>query len=182
VQRYGARRPLVIGPIIAAAAFVLLGRPGIGGRYATTFLPGIVVLGLGMAMSVAPLTTTVMGAVGESRAGIASAINNAISRLGGLLAIALLGLVLATVFGRSLDRSLDRLQTPPAMRRQVDAQRPKLAAAEVDDPELQRAIAESFVAGYRAALWTAMGLALVSAACAALLIGRERHGEPPPSR
>jgi EmrB/QacA subfamily drug resistance transporter len=177
VKRYGAKLPLVIGPIIAALGFALFMRPDIGGSYWVTFFPAVVVLGLGMAVSVAPLTTTVMNAVEQNRAGIASGINNAVSRTAGLLAVAVLGIVMLHSFNSQLDRRLQSLQITPEIKQSVDQQRTKLAAVEIPaniDPALaktlKQSIDESFISAFRRVTAVAMVLALLSGLSAWLLI------------
>jgi MFS family permease len=167
VQRYGAKLPLVIGPMIAALGFALFAVPGVGANYWTKFFPAVVVLGVGMAISVAPLTTTVMNAVPGNRVGIASGINNAISRAAGLLAIAALGIVMLQVFNRSLDRRILEIDIPSSTRQAVDVQRINLAAIAIPEEipptirtMLRNAINESFVDGFRRVMLCGATLAL----------------------
>jgi EmrB/QacA subfamily drug resistance transporter len=176
IVKYGARLPLIVGPLIAGVGFGLFTRGGVGGSYWSTVFPAVIVLGLGMAVSVAPLTTTVMSSIDQSRAGVASGINNAVSRVAGLLAIAVMGLVFATSFNDRLERGLDGLRLPAAERRAVEAQRMKLAAATSDDVRVRRLIGESFVGAYGVVLWIAVGLSLASALSAAAMI--EARPEP----
>jgi MFS family permease len=173
VDRYGARVPLVIGPLIVAAGFVLFALTGIGGTYWTTFFPSVVVTGLGMAISVAPLTTTVMNSVSEEHAGIASGINNAVSRLAGLLSIAVLGIIMLSGFNRHLSFELAGLNLEPPLRHAIESQRERLAAIGIPqstDAALRRALRQSidasFIAGFRLVMLTTFGLALLSSATA----------------
>jgi len=179
VKRYGSRLPLVIGPVIATVGFVLFMRPGVGDSYWKSFLPAVVVLGFGMAISVAPLTTTVMNSVKESHAGIASGVNNAVSRTAGLLAIAVLGLVMFQAFNRCLDRRLDQMAVSAEIRQALNGQRIRLAAAEIPSGvnedmrvALKQAVDECFVAGFRRIMLMGAVLALASSLIAWLIIRR----------
>src|ERR1700716_1082109 len=109
VARYGPRGPLIIGPLMAALGFVLFAVPTMGGSYWKTFFPAVVVLGFGMAVTVAPLTTVVMNSVSQDRVGTASGINNAVARVAGVLGVAVLGIVMVNAFGSRLNHSLAQL-------------------------------------------------------------------------
>src|SRR5712692_2150830 len=135
VVRYGARLPLIVGPLITACGYALFIRPGIGGSYWINFFPPIVVLGLGMAISVAPLTTTVMNSVSQNRAGVASGVNNAVARTAGLLAIAVLGIVMLHVFSDRLDQRLKESKVPASISQSLQAQCTKLAAITVPEDQ-----------------------------------------------
>ena len=182
VDRVGARLPLIVGPVIAALGLALFALPGIGGSYWTTFFPAAIMLGIGMTISVAPLTTVVMGAVDQRQAGTASGINNAVARIAGMLAVALLGALAVGVFGKALAASLDGLELAPALRDAVEAQIPKLAEATVPPgidaalrQPLETALELSFLQAFRTVMLAGAGLAVASAVCAALTIPKTSH-------
>jgi EmrB/QacA subfamily drug resistance transporter len=178
VARVGSRLPLGVGPAIAAAGLALYARPGIGGSYWTTFFPAVVVLGFGMAVTVAPLTTTVMEAVERQHAGVASGINNAVARVAGLLAIAVFGVVLVRAFDARIRPRLDQIELAPAARTALDRELPKMAAAELDAiptidlsrrTAIRTSIEEAFVSSFRVVMIGAAALALSAAAVGAAI-------------
>jgi EmrB/QacA subfamily drug resistance transporter len=178
VRRYGSRLPLTLGPVVAGLGFSLFMLPGAGIRsYWTSFFPAVLLMSLGMAASVAPLTTTVMDAVEASHAGIASGINNAVSRTAGLVSIAVLGIVMTGVFTRTFDARLQSLSLPIEARAELLAQTSRLASIAIPESlagetkqAIRRAVEESFVSGFRVVVLIAAILALTSALFARLLI------------
>jgi EmrB/QacA subfamily drug resistance transporter len=179
IAKYGPKLPLTVGPLIAAFGFILFMRPNVGGSYWTNFFPAIVVLGLGMAVSVAPLTTTVMNSVAQNRVGIASGINNAVARSAGLVAIAVLGIVMLRVFDDGLDRHLADGKLSASMLQSLHAQRTRLAAVALPEGQepathqlIRRAVDESFVSGFRIIMAIGAVSAVASAGTALTLIER----------
>jgi EmrB/QacA subfamily drug resistance transporter len=182
ITRYGARLPLTVGPVVAAAGFILLAVPGAEGSYWTTFFPAIVVLGLGMSLVIAPLTTTALSSVSGSHSGLASGVNNAVSRTAGLLAIPVLGIFVFLVFSGSLDTSVRDLDLSLRAQQQLEAEKVDLGGAEVPPgvsgktaDEIETAVDLSFLKGFRLAMYIAAGSALASAVAAAIMIeGKDR--------
>ena len=177
VTRYGPKAPLVIGPLIAATGFLLFAVPGAGAGYWKAFFPAFVVLGFGMAISVAPLTTVVMDSVDQNRAGAASGINNAVARVAGLLAVAILGIVMVKLFSSSLNRSLTPGVLPPSILQYLRLNEIKLAGLELPSgldanstALIRVSISHAFVFGFRTAMLISASLSLASAAVASLMI------------
>jgi EmrB/QacA subfamily drug resistance transporter len=178
VQTTGPRLPLTLGPMIAAAGFALFARAGIGGSYWMDVFPAVVILGLGMGISVAPLTTTVMSAVDPRHSGIASGVNNAVSRVAGLLAIAVMSLIFVSVFQSNVQPSLFRLDLSPDVRQLINDQLNKLAAIELPDAldqatalAVKQAIDQAFISSFQVVTLVAAAMAAAGGIVVALFLG-----------
>ncbi|MET0910450.1 MAG: MFS transporter [Ilumatobacteraceae bacterium] len=104
-ERIGPRIPMTVGPLLVSAALLLMSRIEADSTYVTEVLPGIVVFGLGLSLTVAPLTATVLGAVSDDHAGVASGVNNAVARTGSLLAVAAVPIIAGFAPGVAVDPS-----------------------------------------------------------------------------
>jgi EmrB/QacA subfamily drug resistance transporter len=172
VARIGSRLPLAAGPALAALGLALYARPAVGGSYWLTFFPAVVVLGFGMAVTVAPLTTTAMSAVDNRHAGVASGVNNAVARVASLLAIALFGVLFARTFDTHVRPRLEGLGLTGAAMTDVARELPKMAGADVQavamEPRqraaVRQAIDDAFVSAFRVITIGAAALALAAAA------------------
>ena len=186
VTRFGSKLPLIAGPLVTAAGFSLFGvLAANSGGYWTTFFPAIMVMSLGMAISVAPLTTTVMGAVEERHAGIASGINNAVSRIAGLFAVAVFGVLMLMRFQAGLEHKLQELPISAEQKIQISSQSNDLLNLKIPDGldpkstnEVRSAVRDSFINGFRWITFASAGLSVAGAFAAWLLIaGKDRNGK-----
>lgn len=157
VAHIGARIPLTIGGIIAGVGFALFGFAGVGASYWSTFFPAVLVLGVGTSTFVAPLTTTVMNSAPAEHAGTASGINNAVSRVAGLLAIAVLGIVIVVTARGALQPDARNLPRP------VQA---TLAMPASAHGAARNAITQAYEVGFRDAMLACAALAWAAAALA----------------
>jgi EmrB/QacA subfamily drug resistance transporter len=173
MNRYGPKIPLIVGPLIAAVGFLLFAIPDVRARYWIGFLPAFIVLGLGMAICVAPLTTVVMNSVEQERAGTASGINNAVARVAGVLAVAVLGAVMSAAFAHSLRQSLPTLNLDAGIVYQLESNVAKLGSLDVPpgvDSQtaamIRSTIADAFIFGFRLIVVICAVLSIASAGVA----------------
>ncbi len=177
IVRFGARPMLIAGPVITSIGFLLLGIYGTGSYYWSCFFPGISLMGLGVALSFAPMNTTVMSSVDKSDAGSASGVNKAIARLSGMLSVALLGALAITLFGNELTAMMQQNEVPKVIQQQMMEEKANLATAEIPHlttPEirntLQNSIKESFLKSFQTVMYISAGLVLIGAICAAFMV------------
>jgi len=170
VKRYGGGIPLIVGPLVVAAGFATFALGCPGGSYWRSYFPASLVLGLGMAITVAPLTTVVMNSVDQQHAGTASGINNAVARVAGVLAIAVLGIVMVKLFHSYLEQRLTTLALPPNIVQDIRSREVELAGLELPQNldasavvAVRRAISESFASAFRVVLLCCAGLSIGSA-------------------
>lgn len=180
-DRFGPRRPLIAGPLVAALGFAAFAVPSLQANYWTTFFPAFCLLGVGMALTVAPLTATVMNAVATDLAGTASGINNAISRAAGLLAIAAFGVLMAWRFDAALMAALQGIVLPDEAVAAILGQRQKLAGLTLPDGlpaalagQVHEAVGRAFVNGFRWVMGVCALLSLGAAIAAAVWIDDPR--------
>ncbi len=184
VDQVGARLPLIIGPTLAGVGMFLFTLPGLTdgpSDYWTTFLPPILVFGFGMAITVAPLTTAVMGAAPVETSGIASGINNAVSRSAQVLAIAIFGAIALISFSQTLSAQTSTIDLTNEQRQLLENEGRNLGGAtppENVDTEtavlIQQTIRQSFVTVFRQIMWIGAGLSWISAVAAAILVEGKR--------
>lgn len=185
VDTNGCRIPLTIGPIIAGIGFFMFSRIGItdgGEDYWSTFFISFVLLGLGMGITVAPLTTAVMGAVTTDNAGIASGINNTVARAAGVLAVALMGAMVLFAFKSEVIVGLETLNIDKEVKNEIVLESSKFAGAEVpealnteDKITIDRLLKVSFVNSFNKAVYLASFLMLLGGVVAFFSIKNQPH-------
>jgi EmrB/QacA subfamily drug resistance transporter len=188
IRTFDPRVILTIGPAVAALGLFALAIPGVGASYLTGFLPGIVILGAGMTLSVAPLTTVVMSSVEDSQAGTASGVNNTASRLAGVLAVAALTAVAVQSFAGGMEERLQGENLPREVLRHLTSNVSRLAELEAPPmasgsaaATIEGAVAHSYVATFRLLVAICGVLTALSGLIAWLTLGNDKPASRPRS-
>lgn len=188
-DRIGARPLLIAGATITALGLAAFALPGVGGGYATTFLAPMLLTGFGMALTVAPLTTAVLGSVAPADAGIASGVNNAVARVGTVLAVAVVGLVAVSAFGHALERGITAPGVPNDVARALASERRTFGDVAIPGslaPAAQaRAgalVERAFLVGFRGAVLFSAAVVLLGAAVAAATVAAADSTDAPEDR
>lgn len=156
LDKFNPRVILTVGPMITAAGFFALAVPGMHAAFATGFLPAIVIIGVGMTLSVTPLTTVVLSSVGERQTGTASGINNTAARIAGVLAVAALTSVAVVAFSSELQPGLQRADVPATVAGKVlngasdlAELKPPAGISPTVAAAVQNAVAQAYIATFR---------------------------------
>ena len=179
-DKYGPRLFLIIGPATAGAGLLILsfiGQTAGPSAYFTSFFPGVLVFGLGMSFTVAPLTAAVMGSVSNHFSGTASGINNAMTRIAGVFANAIFGALAVLLFSGSLQHQLGHIQLNTKDKQAIMAQAANLGNAKVpanitsaDKPTIEKAYHTGFIAAYAGIMRISAGLGFLGALMAIIFI------------
>lgn len=175
-DKYGPRCPMILGSLIVTVGMILLMLPGRNANYFTQYLPGLILFGLGMSLVIAPLTKSAL-AVESKYSGAASGVNNAVARVAGLLAVALLGAIVVFIFESQLHQRMISLPITPSEKSQIMTQQTKLAGIEIpatftdhSKHMTQTAIEDAFIYSFRWAIGMNAFFAFLSAVVSFLMI------------
>lgn len=179
VDRYGAKKPLVIGPLITAVGYILISTMDLSiSNYWRGLFPAMLVLGLGMSATIAPLTTAVMNAANVKYSGLASGINNSVGRISGVLSIAILGLFMFTIFNHNIKRDIKTLDLPEHITISLEQETTKLAAMSIPNEldgnvelRVKGIVRNAYLASFNIIMYIIAGLALLSSMVAYMTIG-----------
>ena len=186
VSKFGAKLPLIVGPLIVTVAFLYITQIGIGGSYWTTIFPAVLIMAIGLTIVFAPLSTTVMSSAPMRLSGTASGINNALISTANVLFVSLLGVVALHSFSAAVDRRIEPLQLSPMIREQIDEETVKLANAGAPrslNSSQQAAVNNifdlAFVDAFKILMLFCAGLSAASAAVSWRMIDSKGHAREP---
>lgn len=181
-DRHGPRLFLTAGPMLAGVGFALL---GLGGpSYWTGILPGALTLGLGMALTVAPLSSAVMGSATRELSGVASGVNNAVARAASLLAVAALGLLLVASYRGALNTRLAAAKVTPEVRQTAVSQAARLTDLKLPTgaaPAAQQAVKTAFADAFRNVALASGALGLLGGVAGFFFLGAARRKDDAPA-